>query len=264
MRQGGLTLEHWESLGPGGLRFAWDDALFPPGTDAFALAGLPRLRPGLRVCDLGCGTGLLGFLLMQRERALFLTGIDIDPRATDLGRRCAAENAIEDRAVFLQGDLRQVEALLPGGGFDLAVCNPPYYPAGSGRLPRRASQAQGRSEVSLCLAQACKAAAYLLRWGGRVCIVHKPQRLTDLLVQMRCAGLEPKRLRTVHPRPGAAPCLVLAEGRRGGRSGLTVEPPLLLKRSDGTPTPEAEALYFRTPPPEKSPCGGAVPPELWG
>ena len=62
-------MEHWESLCPGGYRFVYDNALFPPGTDTFLLSSLPRLRPGLRVCDLGAGTGLLGLLLLQRQTA---------------------------------------------------------------------------------------------------------------------------------------------------------------------------------------------------
>ena len=63
-------MEHWESLRPGGLRFVWDDDLFPPGTDTFLLSSLPRLRPGLRVCDLGSGTGLLGLLLLQDRKSV--------------------------------------------------------------------------------------------------------------------------------------------------------------------------------------------------
>ena len=93
-------MEHWEELAPGGLRLLWDDALFPPGTDSFLLSALPRLRPGLRVCDLGCGTGLVGFLLLQRQRSLSLTGVDREERAMTLARRCAAENGLADRAVF--------------------------------------------------------------------------------------------------------------------------------------------------------------------
>ena len=93
-------MEHWEELAPGGLRLLWDDALFPPGTDSFLLSALPRPRPGLRVCDLGCGTGLVGFLLLQRQRDLSLTGVDREERAMTLARRCAAENGLADRAVF--------------------------------------------------------------------------------------------------------------------------------------------------------------------
>ena len=72
---------HWEQLCPGGFRFVWEDSLFRPSTDSFLLSSLPRLRPGLRVCDLGCGTGLLALLLLQRQRALQVTGMDIQPAA---------------------------------------------------------------------------------------------------------------------------------------------------------------------------------------
>ena len=119
-------MEHWEKLAPGGLRLLWDDALFPPGTDSFLLSALPRPRPGLRVCDLGCGTGLVGFLLLQRQRDLSLTGVDREERAIALARRCAAENGLADRAVFETLDIRDLRGRLPAGGFDLVVSNPPY------------------------------------------------------------------------------------------------------------------------------------------
>ena len=91
----------------------------------------------------------------------------------------------------------------------------------------------------------CRAAAYLLRWGGSFCLVHKPERLTDLFCALRPAGLEPKRLRLVEARPGRAASLVLLEGRRGGKPGLTMEAPLVLQNPDGSPTAEVDAIYFR-------------------
>ena len=114
-------MEHWESLCSGGLRFVYDDALFRPGTDTFLLSSLPRLKPGLRVCDLGCGTGLLGLLLLQRQPGLTVTGIDIQPAAIDLAEKAAAENGLADRLSFQTADLRNVKALFPTGSFDLAV-----------------------------------------------------------------------------------------------------------------------------------------------
>ena len=82
-------MEHWEALKPGGLRFVWEDGLFRPGTDSFLLSSLPRLTAGLRVCDLGCGTGLLGLLLLQRQPDLHVTGVDIQPRAIALAEKAA-------------------------------------------------------------------------------------------------------------------------------------------------------------------------------
>lgn len=238
-------MEHWESLHPGGLRFVWDDELFPPGTDTFLLSSLPRLRPGLRVCDLGSGTGLLGLLLLQRQGDLNVTGVELHPRAAALLERAAAENGLSGRLTACRGDLREIRSLLPAGQFDLAVCNPPYYPAQSGKLPREAAAQSARAETACTLEDVCRAAAYLLRWGGALCLVHKPERLTDLLYALRDAALEPKRLRPVCRRAGDSPSLVLLESRRGGRPGLAWEPPLVLETAEGRPTEEVERIYFR-------------------
>lgn len=238
-------MEHWEELKPGGLRFVWADHLFRPGTDTFLLSSLPRLRPGLRVCDLGCGTGLLGLLLMQRQPDLRIAGLDIQPEAAALARRAAAENGLTERLDFRCGDLRQVRGIFPTGCFDLVVCNPPYYPPAGGKLSADGARRTARSETEASLADLCAAASYLLRWGGKFCLVHKPERLADVLCALRDAGTEAKRLRFVHNRATDPPSLFLAEGCRGGRPGITVEPPLILQNGNGTPTAELNAIYFR-------------------
>lgn len=238
-------MEHWESLRPGGLRFVWDDQLFPPGTDTFLLSSLPRLKPGLRVCDLGSGTGLLGLLLLQRQGDLAVTGVELHPGAAALLERAAGENGLTGRLTACRGDLREIRSLLPAGRFDLVVCNPPYYPPESGKLPRETAAQSARAETACTLEDVCRAAAYLLRWGGSLCLVHRPERLTDLLCALRDAALEPKRLRTVCRRTGEAPSLVLVEARRGGKPGLAWEPPLILETAEGRPTEELDRIYFR-------------------
>ena len=238
-------MEHWEYLKPGGLRFVWEDTLFRPGTDSFLLSSLPRLSARLRVCDLGCGTGLLGLLLLQRQPDLRVTGIDIQAPAISLAEQAAVKNGLADRLTFRCADLRQARQYFPTGSFDLAVSNPPYYVPGSGKVSQDAARCTARSESEATLADICAAATYLLRWGGKFCLVHKPERLTDVLCALREAGIEPKRLRFVHNRAEYAPSLFLLEGCRGGKPGLTIEPPLILQGRSGTPSPELNAIYFR-------------------
>ena len=204
-----------------------------------------KLSAGLRVCDLGCGTGLLGLLLLQRQSELTITGIDIQPAAVALAERAAAENRLTDRLTFQSIDLRQVRQHFSTGSFDLVVCNPPYYPPASGKVSEDSARRTARSETEASLADICAAASYLLRWGGKFCLVHKPERLTDTACALREAGMEPKRLRFVQNRPDTAPSLFLIEGCRGGKPGVDIQPPLLLQTDTGAPTGELNVIYFR-------------------
>ncbi|WP_312942034.1 methyltransferase [Oscillibacter sp.] len=240
-------MEQWDSLCFGGLRFCWDECAHKPGTDSFLLGSFPLLRPGLRVCDLGSGTGLLGLLLLQRQRELQITGVEIQPHAATLADKAAAENGLCDRLRTLEGDLRQIRELLPAGSFDLCVSNPPYFSSGSGLTAPLPARRTARSETDCTLLDLCRAAAYLLRWGGSFCLVHRPERLCDLLCALRENQLEPKRMRMVEARPGAAPSLLLLEARRGGKPGLSIGPPLCLTDESGRPSAEYAAAYFRTP-----------------
>lgn len=238
-------MEHWEALRPGGLRFVWRDDLFRPGTDTFLLSAFPRLKKGERAVDLGSGTGLLSLLLLQREPGLTVTGIEILPEAAALMARCAAENRIGDRMTPVCLDLRRAAERFSPGSFDLAVSNPPYFAAGSGAEPPGQARRAARSESACTLEELFHAAAYLLRYGGRFCLIHRPERIADLLCTARESGCEVKRLRFVKRRGEASPSLLLAEARRGGRPGVSIEPDLLLQNPDGSPTEELDRIYFR-------------------
>ena len=122
---------------------------------------------------------------------------------------------------------------------------PPYSPAGSGRLPETEALRAARSETGCTLEDICTAAAWLLRWGGRFCVVFPTERLAELLEMARRFGLEPKRLRLVQHDAVGAPGLVLLECRRGGKPGLRAEPTLLLYGPDGRETAEHRRAYFR-------------------
>ena len=106
-------------------------------------------------------------------------------------------------------------------------------------------RANARGESLCSLEDICAAASFLLKTGGSFCLVHKPERLSELFCYMTKHAIEPKRLRMVCHRSDSAPSLVLAEGRRGGKPGLKVEPSLILHNADGSETGEVKRIYHR-------------------
>lgn len=236
-------MERMDHLWPDGPVFFYDDTLFQPSTDAFLLGAFARPRAREVVCDLGAGTGLIGLLLLAREPSLMLHNVELQAAPLRLAQRTAQENslAVEQHLA----DLRHLEGVLHAGSFDYVVSNPPYFQPRRGRASPDAVRRTAREESTCSLEELCTAAARLLRWGGRFALVHRPERLCDLMVNLRRHGLEPKRLRLVQHTAGAAPSLVLVESRRGGKPSLRVEPPLILRDEAGQETPEARAVYFR-------------------
>lgn len=219
----------WDCLDGPNWRFCYDDALFSPGTDSFQLADFARLKAGWHVCDLGAGTGLLGLLLLRREPALSVVGVELQSKAVQLAEENIAINRLAEHMQILHGDLRRIRTLLPAGQFQLVLSNPPYYPIGKGAVSPQLGRRVSRSEDSCTLSDVCQAAAYLLQWSGRFCVVCKPERLADLFCCLRESGMEGKRLRLIFPRFDSPPSLALVEGRRGGRSGLSIERPVVLQ-----------------------------------
>ena len=228
-----------ETVGPFTLS---TEGAFPLSTDAMLLGAFAAPKRGDKVCDLGCGSGVLGLLLLAKEPELAVTGIDLDEDAL----RCAAENirrnALEDRFSLLPADLREPDTL-PNGTFRYAVANPPYFPEGSGGI--REAQPRAVSETSCSPEKLFAAADRLLQWGGRLALVHRPERLADLCAVGRSHRLEAKRLRLVRHHAGAAPSLLLCEFHKGGHPGLRWENDLLLCLPDGSPSPELQIIYHQ-------------------
>jgi tRNA1Val (adenine37-N6)-methyltransferase len=184
--------------------------------------------------------------MAYREPALAVDGVELLPDWADTARDNVRLNCLDSRVRIVTGDLRRHREFLEAGAYDLVVANPPYYPAGSGKLPQNANSATARSEQTCSLRDVCAAARYLTRWGGRFALVHKPERLAELIRALSESGLEPKRMRFVQHRAGDAPNLVLIESRRGSNPSVVIEPPHILTGATGGDTEEANRIYHRT------------------
>lgn len=199
------------------------------------------------VCDLCAGCGQVGTLLASLTDAS-VTCVELQEDAALQIQRNIAENRLSDRMQAICGDIRNIRTLLPHGGFDAVVCNPPYYPVGSGFAAKEEALAVARTELCCTLADVCAAAAWLLSDGGSLYLVHKPERLTDLLTSLREHRLEPKELRLVQHRADAPFSLVLIRASLGGKPGLRILPTLTLHGPDGTPGAEYRRIYHMEEP----------------
>lgn len=218
---------------------------FRLGTDCVLLADFIRLSSARRGIDLGCASGALMLLLLARSEGLHMTGVELLEEAAALARENMRVNALADRSAIVCGDLRAHRALFCAGSFDLVAANPPYFPVGSGACAKDSGRAGARGEADCTIEDICACARWLLRTGGTLSIVHRPERLCDIFAAMRANDLEPKRLRHVQYRADSAPSLVLIEARHGGRPGLSVEAPLILRGADGGESAEYKRIYHR-------------------
>lgn len=201
-----------EQLGP--YQLEQRPGVFPLGSDTLALGRFATVRKGWRVCDLGTGSGVLLLLLAAREPQLELFGLDQDPAAAALAQDNLRHNGLEGQ--IWTGSWSQTP--FPPGSFDLVVSNPPYYAPGSGKDGGPARME--REELDAL----CRAAARLLRNGGRFALSFPTQRLADLFETMRRWDLEPKRLKLLSHTPTKPPYALLVEGVRQGKPGLQVLP----------------------------------------
>lgn len=199
-----------EQLGP--YQLEQRPGVFPLGSDTLALGRFATVRKGWRVCDLGTGSGVLLLLLAAREPQLELFGLDQDPAAAALAQDNLRRNGLEGK--IWTGSWSQTP--FTPGSFDLVVSNPPYYAPGSGKDGGPARME--REELDAL----CRAAARLLRNGGRFALSFPTQRMVDLLETMRRWDLEPKRLKLLSHTPTKPPYALLVEGVRQGKPGLQV------------------------------------------
>lgn len=214
-----------EDLG-GGFQIIQDKEKFCYGTDAAVLANFSVAKPNEKAIDLCSGTGIVPILMCKSSRCEDFTALEIQEEMCALLKRSVSLNSLENRLKVICGDLKEIKNLFDFGSFDVVTCNPPYMVEGTGKKNEDISIRIARHEVLCTLEDVIFAASYLLNTGGRFYMVHRPERLADILSLMRKYKLEPKRMTMVHAHPTSKPSLVLIEGQKDRKSGLIVTKPL--------------------------------------
>lgn len=232
-----------DSLASKGLVFSTEGSGYRHGLDPYLLAHFMSFERRSRVIDLGAGDGVLSILIARRIPDLEVVGLELQGRLANLASENVLRNGLGGRVRIVQGDIRYARDLFERACFDAAVGNPPYGSADSGRINPDREKAIARHEIEITLAQYLESCGYLLRSGGKLGLIYPAWRLDELLGLLWKYSIAPKRLRMVHPRPGAAAKMALVEGLKDGRKGLEIMAPLFVHRPEGGYTEEMERLY---------------------
>ena len=211
------------------------------GTDAFLLANFSEYKLNDTACDLGTGCGIIP-LIMQREKPPKITyALDIQPLAIEQLRISLDKNKI-DSIIPICADLKELWNGAPLGQFSLVTCNPPYKAAKAGIESDLDAHKIARHEILCNIDDVCRAASKLLKFGGRLCLCNRPERLSDVISAMKNNGIEPKMLRFVSKNPDTAPWLFLIEGKKGSKPFMKVLPQLYVWNESGY-SEEMEKIY---------------------
>lgn len=239
--------ERLDDLQLGGLALIQNPKWFCFGVDAVLLSDFAAktVKKGARVLDLCTGNGIIPVLLTAKTAAESICGVEIQEKVAEMAQRSILMNGLEERVEIVAGDLKDAPTRFGKAKFDNITCNPPYKEAFGGMKNADDTVTAARHEIFCTLDDVVAASGQLLKSGGKLCLIHRPERLVEIICLMRKYGIEPKRLRFVHPSPYKTATMVMVEGARGGRAKLHLEPPLYVHDNDGNYTEEINRIYGR-------------------
>ncbi len=221
--------ERLDDLQLSGYEIIQDPERFCFGVDAVLLTDFVKVKPGERVLDLGTGTGVIPILLEAKTKGEHFTGLEIQEESADMARRSVLHNRISEKINIVTGDIKEAAEIFKTASFDVITINPPYMRGQHGLENLTDARNIARHEVLCTLEDILRESAKILPESkGRFYMIHKPFRLVEILNMMCQYKIEPKRLRFVHPYVDKQPTMVLIEGMKGGKSRVTIEPPLVM------------------------------------
>jgi tRNA1(Val) A37 N6-methylase TrmN6 len=197
-----------------------------------------------RIIDLCSGNGAVALLLSKRSNA-DITGVEIQRKLHSMADRSVDLNGLSHQIKMDLLDIKEAPDHYGHGTFDALTCNPPYFSSVNEEdFNRNEHLAIARHEIYCSLEDVIRVSSQLVKQGGKVSLVHRPNRLMEILAFMRLHSLEPKKLQLIYPKAGSEANMLLIEGLKNGKPDLHVLPPLIVYSEDGGYTPELKRMFY--------------------
>lgn len=214
------------------------------GIDSVLLSDFAKeIKKNSNVLDLGTGTGILSILLSGKTNLKKIYGIEIQKDIADMAKRSVKLNNLEDKVEIINTDIKNLKNIFDINSFDAIVTNPPYKNENSGKINENEYKYISRHETTANLSDFIKISVQLLKDKGSFYMVHRPERLVDIIYELRSNKLEPKNIKFVYSNKEKEPKLVLIKAVKNANKFLKVEKPLFVYNQDGNYTDEILKIY---------------------
>ncbi len=237
--------EHVDDLQLDGLKIIQKNKGFKFGVDAVLLADFAACKKGSKIAELCSGSGIVSVLAAHHYENVKIDAVELLPKYADMAERTVEMNGQQCEIKIHCADLKNAPSFLKCCSYDYVLCNPPYKKVDAGENCPDADKAAARSEIHATLEDVIRTSSLLLKESGRLCMVHRPHRLNDIVLTLAKYKFALKRLCTVSSRFGEAPVLILCEAYKNGKSDMVIDPPIILYDKDGE-TARTKEIYRRS------------------
>ena len=214
------------------------------GIDSILLADFAKeIKENAIVVDLGTGTGIISILLSKKTKLKKIIGIEVQKEVYDMAKRSVVLNNLQDKIELINENVKTIDKILQNGIYDVIVTNPPYKKVNTGLTNENEMKLISRHEIEATLEDFIKASSKLLKDNGNMYMVHRPERLVDIIDLMRKYKLEPKRLRMIIPKINKKPNMILIKATKNANPFFTIENDLCVYNEDGSYTKEILNIY---------------------
>ncbi len=236
--------ERIDDLEQKGLRIIQNKEGFCFGIDSILLSNFASdIKKGSKIIDLGTGTGIIGILLCAKTQPSQIVGVEIQKEVYEMAKRSITLNKLEKQFTLINANIKELDSKQELGTFDAVVTNPPYKKNHTGIQNENEKKLISRHEISANLEDFIKITAKLLKDKKDFYMVHRPERLVDIMELLRKYKLEPKKLQFVYPKPKKAPNLLLIKATKNAKPFLRIEKPLYIYQENGGYTEEILKIY---------------------
>ena len=221
-----------------------DNEMFHFSLDSVLLPNFITINKNVKkILDIGCGNAPIPLILSTKTDASII-GVEIQKDVYDLAVESVKYNKLENQIQIINANINDYYKNIEPGSIDIITCNPPYFKyQKDSNINDSEYKTIARHEVALNLEQLLDISRTLLKTNGVIGIVHRPERLIDIITEMKKNNIEPKRIQLVYPHPDEEANILLIEGRKNGKSGLKILPPLYSHKDDGDYTDEIKKFF---------------------